>query len=807
MAAESAPVLGGAAGSSDFLCHKGVANGLLLATTAALQAYKAALLPHGAYDPFVVPARLAMIDAKCIELTARAADPHLTGGAALAIALNAFWEVQDDRASIAEHIDALTTKAVADTMQASETTGKRARNWHIAAGASDPASIGECYRANSIEVVFGLDSRAYLDFINAVLGEMNRHRQAGYISVRFTRKSDALVSMHNVAHDVACSIEISSLRGLAGNGNWMRWLEDTATRMGGRPHWGQQNRLTHEQIGRLYPSERLGKWRAQLARIVGMSQTFANAYTIQRGLEPVPGELAATHLWAMQFNPQARGWDHVSAIAGHPFAADINCDMGAARFNQLGVKAIAAGDFDGDKLKELVVLPDPVGTGGNDLWVMKHNADARRWEHLSPIPGHPFVADLNCDAGAAAPTRFGAKAVAVGDFDGDGSDELVVVPDITGSAGNDLWAMKYDRGARTWNHMSPIPGHYFLADINCDARAPIPSAFGAKFVVAGDFDGDGQAEIVVVPEAPGTGGNDLWAMKFDRATKRWEHLSPLPGHPFSADINCDAGAAQPTGFGVKAVLAADVDGDGQQELIVLPDIGGTAGNDLWVMKFNRARKTWEHLSPNSAHGFLADLNCDAGAAAPTSFGVKLVVAGDFDGDGQAELIVAPDVPGTAGTDFWAMKFNRATRTWEHLSPIAGHPFAADINCDDHAPNPVGFGVKALLVADVDGDGQQELIVLPEVGGTGGNDLWALKFNRARKQWEHVSPIADHPFRADLNCDAAADTPTFGVKFGAAGNFVADRRDELILVPDFVPRPVFPTASLAGLVGHLPWSGT
>jgi hypothetical protein len=39
----------------------------------------------------------------------------------------------------------------------------------------------------------------------------------------------------------------------------------------------------------------------------------------------------------------------------------------------------------------------------------------------------------------------------------------------------------------------------------------------AKFAVAGDFDGDGQDEIVIAVDRPGTEGNDLWAMEFDRA--------------------------------------------------------------------------------------------------------------------------------------------------------------------------------------------------------------------------------------------------------------------------------------------------
>jgi hypothetical protein len=479
-------------------------------------------------------------------------------------------------------------------------------------------------------------------------------------------------------------------------------------------------------------------------------------------------------------------WRHISPIAGHPFLADLNCDAGAPTPTNFGVKAIVAGDVDGDGLAELVIAPDTGGSAGNDLWVMKFDRARETWSHLSPIAGHGFLADVNCDDGAPTPTGFGVKAIVAGDVDGDGQAELVIAPDAGSSAGNDLWVMKFDRARRAWAHVSPIAGHGFLADVNCDAGAPTPTNYGIKFITAADVDGDGQAELVIAPDTGGTAGNDLWVMKFDRARRTWAHLSPIPGHGFLADVNCDAEAPTPTNFGVKSLVAADVDGDGQAELVVAPDTGGTAGNDLWVMKFDRARKTWAHLSPIAGHGFLADVNCDAEAPTPTGFGVKSIVAGDVDGDGQAELVIAPDTGGSAGNDLWVMKFDRARRAWAHLSPIAGHGFLADVNCDAGAATPTGFGVKSIVAGDVDGDGQAELVIAPATGGTAGNDLWVMDFDRARRAWAHLSPIPGHPFLADVNCDAGAPTPTsFGVATMLNADVDGDGSTELIVVPEAV----------------------
>ncbi len=43
-----------------------------------------------------------------------------------------------------------------------------------------------------------------------------------------------------------------------------------------------------------------------------------------------------------------------------------------------------------------------------------------------------------------------------------------------------------------WVHTSPIPGHRMEADLDCSGLD-----FAAKLMVAGDFDGDGRADITV----------------------------------------------------------------------------------------------------------------------------------------------------------------------------------------------------------------------------------------------------------------------------------------------------------------------
>lgn len=278
--------------TSDFLCHKGAANGILLAAAEGLHIYAGIVAAIPGYGLVKSPE----IVARAAGLQRLAGDPHLTGGRALAAASNAIWssQVAGVGGELEWILDEISGSAVSGAIfpHNARTQGRRGANWEISASSEDPASVGTCYRGNSIEVIFGVDSRAYIDFITTIVNEARGYRQAGYMAVRFTRRSQALLSMHNVGHDLACSVEITSLQGLADNERWMRRVENLALARGGRPHWGQQNNLTADHVEALYGERRLEVWRRQLARTVGTSMTFSNGYTRQRGLEPARSSLA-----------------------------------------------------------------------------------------------------------------------------------------------------------------------------------------------------------------------------------------------------------------------------------------------------------------------------------------------------------------------------------------------------------------------------------------------------------------------------------------------------------------------------------
>ena len=57
-------------------------------------------------------------------------------------------------------------------------------------------------------------------------------------------------------------------------------------------------------------------------------------------------------------------------------------------------------------------------------------------------------------------------------------------------------------------------------------HASTVSAAAARFAVTGDFNHDGRDEIAVVPDAPGSDGNDLWVLGY--AGGKWPSSGELP---------------------------------------------------------------------------------------------------------------------------------------------------------------------------------------------------------------------------------------------------------------------------------------
>jgi hypothetical protein len=249
------------------LCQAGAA-GVLAAATAVL-------------SPFVgAPFYGIAVSGEMVALQGNlVANPSMTAGEMLALVMSAFW-----RLGLGWAIPQLSGVQFGQQFQASSTTGKRGPSAAILS-ASRAESRQTCFRADSIEPIFDAHAPAFIDYLETILNAAVNRRQAGYVSLRWSRASRATMSMHKIASGHGVAVEVTSLRNLPDNAWWFALLESEAISRGGRPHWGQINTLNGAQTSLLYGPD-LPAWRMYLAGVVGTAPTFSNAFTAQRELEP-----------------------------------------------------------------------------------------------------------------------------------------------------------------------------------------------------------------------------------------------------------------------------------------------------------------------------------------------------------------------------------------------------------------------------------------------------------------------------------------------------------------------------------------
>ncbi|MDH4017734.1 MAG: VCBS repeat-containing protein, partial [Actinomycetota bacterium] len=165
-------------------------------------------------------------------------------------------------------------------------------------------------------------------------------------------------------------------------------------------------------------------------------------------------------------------------------------------------------------------------------------------------------------------------------------------------------------------------------------------AWGETFPACGDVDGDGLAELAI---GLGEGSTASISMLDDHesgyAPMTTAFRSLVRTLPTTATLGLqywETGAAKP--------VLADVDGDGRDEIVV----GRSAGGRGTISVFDDAETGFVVMLPLSPSEGVIDAVTDADYRYLD--GATEVAAGDVDGDGRAEIVVATRRAGETGID-------------------------------------------------------------------------------------------------------------------------------------------------------------
>jgi hypothetical protein len=400
--------------------------------------------------------------------------------------------------------------------------------------------------------------------------------------------------------------------------------------------------------------------------------------------------------------------DGLEPASGETWSLD-STDFGPGDDDDLFGSALAAGDFDDDGFDDLAIgVPFrdvPAGGGGTAA-----DAGAVVVLHGGPgglsLAGHQFWrqgAD-GIEGVAEAGDGFGA-ALAAGDFDGDGFDDLAV-----GTRGEDVGAIA-DSGAVNVIYGSPSGLSAAFASIADQiwvqgdlglSIEEIGDYFGARLAV-GDFDADGRDDLAIGAPFEGVGAvADAGAVSVIYGSALG--LAASGARFLTENLAAPADAEEFDYFG-EALVTADFDGDGYDDLAI-----GTPGEDLDAGGPVHDAGTVSIVRGSSgglpaAIAWTLDRGDADGITQPgDGFGSELA-AGRFDGGSAADLVVGASGVAVAGEEEAGVAYVFAGR------PEGAPLFELELSQAGVVPDvPEAFDVFAFALAagDFDGDGFDDL---------------------------------------------------------------------------------------------------
>jgi hypothetical protein len=384
-------------------------------------------------------------------------------------------------------------------------------------------------------------------------------------------------------------------------------------------------------------------------------------------------------------------------------------------------RALAVGDFDRDARHDLAVVN--AGSGNATVLLNRVPAGAAGDFALSPT----VLIGVGTDP----------AAIAVGDFNRDGNEDLAVAYAGSGgppflSAG--IWLGDGDGGftGSTGPVIGSDPRSVTVGDFNRDGAEDLAVAnAGTDDITIALGDGNGNfTPPVTSPEAGGGDPSSVAVPDFDHdgvedlavAQAGSDFVTTLMGDGMG-DFSATGGAF--TGTEPRALAGGDFDRDGNEDLAVAnfgsdnvtallgngfggfgsatsPEPAGTGPFSVAVGDFDRDARhdlAVANVDSDNVTTLLGDgsANFTAPTTSPESAGnePRSIIVGDFDRDGRGDLAVA----------------NSGSADVTMLLGDGGGNFAAPAT----SPEGVGDAARALATGDFDHDGRQDLAVVTVTG--------------------------------------------------------------------------------------------
>ncbi len=330
---------------------------------------------------------------------------------------------------------------------------------------------------------------------------------------------------------------------------------------------------------------------------------------------------------------------------------------------QYGSVVAPAGDVNGDGYADVLV-------GARHWSDGTYTNEGRIYLYLGSETGLSSSADWVADpVDRDCNGSYFLSVAGVGDVNGDGFGDVIM--------GAPEWGNTYGNEGRMYIFHGSASGLSTSPDGTFDPADQVGAIFGHSAAAAGDVNGDGYADVIV--GAYGYGN----VLGVDRLMGRAYVFHGSSSGLVQAPVWFSSGDNRENSFFGWAVdSAGDVNGDGYSDVIISASWAAMGLGKIYIY-------------PGSSQG-LSDTTLWTSDESGTFYGISVSGAGDFNGDGYSDVVVADMLGGSIQASLFLGGANGPSTTSDQTHSLG-----------------FGFGLMGLHVSgagDLNGDGFDELLV-------------------------------------------------------------------------------------------------
>lgn len=307
------------------------------------------------------------------------------------------------------------------------------------------------------------------------------------------------------------------------------------------------------------------------------------------------------------------------------------------------------------------------------------------------------VSDADTAIRGSANDSFGKSLATVGDVNGDGYTDLLVGAPFNDSAGA--------RAGGAYLFFGPVTAEGLNAsDADLVLLGESAGDWAGWSVAAGDVNGDGLSDLIVGAPLNDRGGRGTGAVYVIYGDAELDNQMSL------GDADEILIGEAPRDNAGHSVAAGDVTGGPAEEIVVgapRSDAGGTDSGAVYVA---------DDLQPSTTQSLAGVQWRLAGVAAGDMAGSSVDIAGDFDGDGGADVVVGARNASPTGAGAAFVVTRTGVMDTESLANATLRLNGAAAR--DHA----GWAVAG--AGDTNGDGRDDVVVGAPHNDAGGHDAGA-----------------------------------------------------------------------------------